>query len=303
MAETYTKLFRSMLLSSVWTEENHTRILWVTLLAESDADGRVYGSVPGIANLAQLSIEETEAALDVLSSPDKYSKTPDSEGRRVIPIDGGFELVNYVKYREKMDAEDRKRKAAERAKRYRDRQKDSSSVTPKRDASVTQCDARDDVRKVRHEDEDEDEELNRDSNSNSHQKSILRAPAKKQSAATPSLACVQFDAFWQAVHLKKGKHAASKAFAKAVERKAKDDDVTQRDASHAIIEAMRAFASSPESTPIDHSPIHPATWLNQGRYDDDQTTWHSNPHSSGKTASNVSFLVDYEKQQNGGRIE
>ena len=154
MAETYTKLFRSMLLSSIWSQDNATRILWVTLLAEADADGRVYASVPGLASLARLTLEETEAALEKLMSPDPYSKTPDCEGRRVESIDGGFELINHAKYREKMTSDDKKRKAAERAKRYRERKK-TENVTPSRVTNVTQCD---ESRKSLHTEADTDTE-------------------------------------------------------------------------------------------------------------------------------------------------
>jgi len=36
---------------------------------------------------------------------------------------------------------------------------------------------------------------------------------------------------------------------------------------------MAAFAKTPRANATDHTPIHPATWLNQGCYDDDPATW------------------------------
>ncbi len=88
----YTKLFSSIVTSTVWRENPTTKVVWVTLLALSDSDGMVEGSVPGIAHLSVVSLEECEAALATLSQPDKYSRTPDHEGRRieVVPGAGSF---------------------------------------------------------------------------------------------------------------------------------------------------------------------------------------------------------------------
>jgi hypothetical protein len=67
-----------------------------------------------------------------------------------------------------------------------------------------------------------------------------------------------FDIFWQAYPRKVGKEAARRKFARAVEQ-----GVTL-DAMLATIEQWRGeWASRPQFTP------HPATWLNQGRWDDD----------------------------------
>lgn len=38
-------------------------------------------------------------------SPDAYSRTPDNEGRRIEPIDGGWRLLNHEKYRALRDEE------------------------------------------------------------------------------------------------------------------------------------------------------------------------------------------------------
>lgn len=97
----YTKLFKSLITSTIWQEDNATRVLWITLLAMSDADGMVEGSIPGLAHLAGITIEECEMSLKKLSAPDKYSRTPDNEGRRIKSIDGGWMILNRAKYRDK----------------------------------------------------------------------------------------------------------------------------------------------------------------------------------------------------------
>lgn len=124
----YTKLFPSIIHSTIWREANHVRLVWVTMLAMADRDGLVESSVPGLADAARVTIRETEDALSVLSSPDPYSRSPEDDGRRVreAPGSGGWILVNYEKYREKADLADRRAKAAARQKRKRERDRAAS---------------------------------------------------------------------------------------------------------------------------------------------------------------------------------
>ena len=70
------------------------------MLAMADKEGRVWASVPGLANRARVPVEDTEAALQTFLSPDKYSRTPDFEGRKIEAIEGGWRLINHAKYRE-----------------------------------------------------------------------------------------------------------------------------------------------------------------------------------------------------------
>ena len=120
-------------------------------------------------------------------------------------------------------------------------------------------------------------------------------------AAASPLAREWFDEFWEVVHLKKGKDAAFKAFGRAVKRKATDSGQTQRSAASWIVRAMTEFAASPEADPPDRTPIHPATWLNQGRFDDDRSTWHRRAgptQQSDKTERNAAKLLAYEQRKN-----
>lgn len=75
------------------------------MLAMADQYGRVWASVPGLANRARVPLEDAQKALDAFLSPDPYSRTPDFEGRRIEPIDGGWRLLNHEKYRAIRDEE------------------------------------------------------------------------------------------------------------------------------------------------------------------------------------------------------
>jgi hypothetical protein len=94
-----------------------------------------------------------------------------------------------------------------------------------------------------------------------------------------------FDEWWKTVHHKTGREAARKAYDKAVARVRMFDE--SRDPHEFLLERMQLFAASPAAHPTDITPIHPATWLNQGRYDDDPATWqrmgnrnHSDPRGN-----------------------
>jgi len=122
----YTKLFNSILHSTIWTEPNEIRILWITMLAMADKEGNVNASIPGLARIAGISIEQTEAGIEKLKSPDAYSRTPAHEGRRIENIDGGWRLLNHGKYRALMSIEERRE--YNRVKQAERRQKMSMTV-------------------------------------------------------------------------------------------------------------------------------------------------------------------------------
>lgn len=90
------------------------------MLALSDKNGEVWGSIPGLADMARVSIEQCEDALKELESPDKYSRSQEHEGKRIETIDGGWMLLNHPKYKRLLSADERReyfrvRKAEQRA--------------------------------------------------------------------------------------------------------------------------------------------------------------------------------------------
>lgn len=127
MSVGYTKLFSSIITSTIWTEDDKTRILWITMLALADKNGEVQASIPGLARVAGMSVQDCETAIHKFLSPDPYSRTPDDEGRRIEVIPGGWGLLNHGKYREMASRDELKEAEAERKRRYRDRQKRNQS--------------------------------------------------------------------------------------------------------------------------------------------------------------------------------
>jgi len=123
----YTKLFSSIVHSTIWREDADTKVLWVTMLALADQFGEVMASVPGLADVARINIDKCEEALNKFMSPDTYSRNPENEGRRIRKIPGGWEILNYSLYREMQSDAHKREMAAERQRRKRG--KDVTPVT------------------------------------------------------------------------------------------------------------------------------------------------------------------------------
>jgi len=133
----FTKLFSTILGSTVWTESNETRIVWITMLAMADRDGNVYSSLPGLANFAHIDLRDTEKAVDKFFKPDAYSRTRDNEGRKIEAIDGGWHILNYEKYRSMLSPEEVRFRSKVRVARWRQKKKGDTKALPKKGNGVT----------------------------------------------------------------------------------------------------------------------------------------------------------------------
>jgi hypothetical protein len=113
----FVKLHDTMLDSTIWSYDSDTIRVWITMLLMCDQYGIIECRAPGIARRAGLTLDVTLKAIDVFSSPDKYSRTRDFDGRRVEETDVGYLILNYQKYREKLSRIselERKRRWAEK---------------------------------------------------------------------------------------------------------------------------------------------------------------------------------------------
>lgn len=133
----YTKLFNSIITSTIWSEDDRTRIVWITMMAMADRNGEVQGTVPGLARIAGVPTEDCRAALTRFLSPDPDSRTKDDEGRRIQEIDGGWALLNHGKYRDMASDADRKEKAAIRQRRFQARSRSNDAGVTHSNADVT----------------------------------------------------------------------------------------------------------------------------------------------------------------------
>jgi hypothetical protein len=79
--------------------------------------------------------EDTREAMEALGNADPYSRSEEFEGRRLVRVNGGLIVLNYIKFRD-MD-----RTVAARMKRYRKRLKNKREAEALRNVDVTRRNA------------------------------------------------------------------------------------------------------------------------------------------------------------------
>lgn len=124
----YTKLFETILDSSVWFESPATRLVWITLLAMKNRNGVVAASVMGVAHRARVTLEEAKTALEKFQSPDPFSRTKDFDGRRIEEVDGGWKILNHAKYRDMLRSADRTEYMRLKQAEHRERVKSKPAI-------------------------------------------------------------------------------------------------------------------------------------------------------------------------------
>lgn len=106
----YTKLFARITESSLMEEEIPVRYTFVILIAIADPSGLVVGTDIAIARRLNMPIEQFKKCIEALQSPDTDSNSKEFDGRRVVPSDGerGYQIVNFAKYRDLKDEDERR---------------------------------------------------------------------------------------------------------------------------------------------------------------------------------------------------
>jgi len=241
----YTKLFSSLVYSTIWREPDHVRLVWITMLCMADKNGNVEASIPGLADLARVDLEDCKDALTRLSSPDEYSRSQDFEGKRIEVADGGWLLLNYKKYRGKFVSEKIKEQNRLRQQKFRERQAAEDKVTHNAENNADNAHAYD---------SDYDSDYHSDSSSGSGEKKI----SKKNSRYTP-----EFEAFWAAYPKKKAKQHAFSAWTKQ-----------QKNGNwpgvETVMSSLAKLVVSPDWNKDGGQFVpYPATWLNGGGWDDE----------------------------------
>jgi hypothetical protein len=107
MSLQFIKFYPSILDSSLWDEPAEVTKVFQTFWSKSDFEGNVnatYNSLYRSANLRDfngnlLSIELFDRCIEKLLSPDKNSRSPEEEGRRIIRIgESNWKITNFKKY-------------------------------------------------------------------------------------------------------------------------------------------------------------------------------------------------------------
>lgn len=141
MSDGYTKLFSDIVDSSIWDESPETCKVWVTLLALSNADGLVRGSVGWLAAKSRVTVAVCEFSIKKFSAPDPKSRTPDNDGRRIEVLEDGWLILNYLIFRDRLSMNPIAVKTRERVRKHRERYhalRNAKSVTPAHSASASE---------------------------------------------------------------------------------------------------------------------------------------------------------------------
>lgn len=118
----YAKLMSRITESSLMDEDIPVRYCFVMLLAVADPQGYAVGTDVALARRLNMPLEDFKRCIHKLKQPDPDSNSKEEEGRRVIDSDceRGYYLVNYTKYRDTRDEEQRREYMREYMRNYRE---------------------------------------------------------------------------------------------------------------------------------------------------------------------------------------
>ncbi len=286
MANGFTKLHSGILTSTIWCEDPATKVVWITLLAMADQNGEVESTIPGLAKDAHVSVEETERAIAKFLSPDKYSRTPDEQGRRIEIIDDGWRLLNYQKYRDKLSKEDRNKRNAARQQRYRDRKARNAdcnaSVTSdglsRQAEAVAEAEAEAvNLKTFAHSANELDAVASPDLAFDGENKPPLKDATSDKRTLSAKRSILAFGIYGRYPR-KVARKDALKVIEKAileVSKRGSAGAVGDEDAAAQWLETrVVLYAKSAQGQQPDKSKIpYPATWFTKGRYDDLEGEW------------------------------
>lgn len=133
----YAKLFAKILDSSIWLEDDQTRLVWITLLAAMDEDGFAqFSAIGNLANRARVTVEQAEHAVDVLTSPDRANPGQDHEGRRIERVPGGFMVLKAKDHAAIINRAEQLRQNRERVQRHREMKRSGNAPVMELDQPV-----------------------------------------------------------------------------------------------------------------------------------------------------------------------
>jgi len=106
----------------------------------ADADGIVDMTPMAISARTSIPREIIDKGIDILSAPDKYTRTEGSDGRRIELIDAhrpwGWVLVNYDHYKSLRDSDTVRAQTRERVRKHRAAQNVTHGNAPKRHIDI-----------------------------------------------------------------------------------------------------------------------------------------------------------------------
>jgi hypothetical protein len=123
-------LWSKILDSSIWMESMEARLVWITMLAMKDSEGRVIAAPKALAHRARVEVDKCLEALTIFLSPDPESTSKIEEGRRIREIPGGWQIINHETYRFSTEAKRefwKEQKRKQREKEHQEKDKENNA--------------------------------------------------------------------------------------------------------------------------------------------------------------------------------
>ena len=116
----FAKLDSGIVNSTLWVQPDDVLRVWIWMLSQADANGVIRVAAPALAMNCMKSVDRIREILTLLESPDPDSRSSEEDGRRIRKVPGGWQIINYRAYRERVSAaekreNDRLRVAGKRA--------------------------------------------------------------------------------------------------------------------------------------------------------------------------------------------
>lgn len=118
------RVLAAVLKSSVWEEDDATRLVWVTLMLIADREGHVESTIPALAELSRQSIPAVEKAIN------RFLKTKDEHQIEATLF--GWRIVNYAAIKSASQAQDDKEYRKKYMRQYMKDVRESVSNTKRR---------------------------------------------------------------------------------------------------------------------------------------------------------------------------
>jgi len=104
----FAKLDSGIVNSTLWVQPDDVLRVWIWLLSQADANGEVRTAAPALALICMKSVDRIREILTLLESPDPDSRSEVEDGRRIRRISGGWQIINYRAYRERVAADEKR---------------------------------------------------------------------------------------------------------------------------------------------------------------------------------------------------
>jgi len=139
----YGKIHQSFFDSSINDADPMTRLVFIGMVTLSDQSGKLDITRESLSRRLNLPKQDVDHAIDVLSAPDDLSRSPELDGRRIVPVDParswGWVVVNKSIYRHTRE-EERREQAAERKRQQRARERSAGKTSEKEESKETDTD-------------------------------------------------------------------------------------------------------------------------------------------------------------------